>query len=681
LPAPASLSIQHFTIQGNSALTAEEIDRVLAPTTGDQVAPEQLRSALRELGALYRSRGFSNAIVQAPAQWVSQGRITVQVIEGNPPPSLALPTPPAAPPAEATFEVRRFVVSGNTLLPDEQIQESLSSAIGTNVTLPRIQKALGDLQLAYRERGWASVFVSLPQQQLADATVQVQVSEGVLTDIQVTGNRHYATRNVLRSLPSLRTNTIPNGLVFQRELDAANQNRDRQIYPVLGPGPEPGTSALTLRVKDRFPLHGRIDVNNQATPATPEWRVNVSAQYNNLWQRDHQLGVSYGFSPEAFKQPPPDSDYLFNRPLIAFYGAYYRMPFGDPVSVEEQIRGSRAFGFDEATRQFRLPPASGRPEFSLYANAASSDTGIQLTPDVVVAQTPLLTIVSRDSGRNLTAIETAGARFSLPIALSETRRLNLSAGIEARRFALSTFNTNNFIITTVVTNAQGSQTIRSEVASPQPSRSNEAVYLPLVASIDFSSTDSTGSTSASLGLSGNFIGDDDDFAALAYSPEASATFGKVTVNFSRTQQLPHGLSALVRASGQLATGPLIGNEQFALGGMGTVRGYYEGQEVADAGWYAGVDLRTPLYQTQLPGWNDPLPTWLRGLIFFDAGQRLQLDGVAPVDTRTLWSLGFGASANLNNTFDLKVTVGWPLSDSADRTAYTPRANLSIGGQF
>jgi hypothetical protein len=32
----------------------------------------------------------------------------------------------------------------------------------------------------------------------------------------------------------------------QRELDLANASRDRQIYPVIGPGFEPGTSELTL---------------------------------------------------------------------------------------------------------------------------------------------------------------------------------------------------------------------------------------------------------------------------------------------------------------------------------------------------------------------------------------------------------------------------------------------------
>src|SRR5260370_34360313 len=97
----------------------------------------------------------------------------------------------------------------------------------------------------------------------------------------------------MRELPSVHTNQILNGLVFQQELDRANANRDRQIYPVINPGPDPGTSALDLNIKDRLPLHGRVELDNYSTPQTPELRVNAAGQYNNLGQLEHQLGVQY----------------------------------------------------------------------------------------------------------------------------------------------------------------------------------------------------------------------------------------------------------------------------------------------------------------------------------------------------------------------------------------------------
>src|SRR5262249_52282292 len=153
-----------------------------------------------------------------------------------------------------------------------------------------------------------------------------------------------------------------------------NANRDRQIYPTLSPGPDPGTSVLELKVKDRLPLHARFDLDNYATPGTPELRLNLAAQYNNLWQLEHQVGLAYGFSPEASKSGLGVTDYFFNRPLIVYFGAYYRLPFGPNQSLGDKISHSTSFGYNEATHQFRLPPAEARPDFTLYANAASNDT-------------------------------------------------------------------------------------------------------------------------------------------------------------------------------------------------------------------------------------------------------------------------------------------------------------------
>lgn len=684
--APA-YDVRHFEVRGNTLLPVEEIDRILGPAAGPNTSVETLQDALRLLREAYRQRGHTRVAVQLRQQLLTDGTVAIWIDEGlTPEPArdrTQLAATVEATPADGpVFEVRRYEVAGNTLLRPEIIEAIFADAVGPEVGFDRIQSALGELQLAYRERGYATVSVGLPQQQLTDGTVTVQVTEGVLADIQVLGNRHFSTDNVLRSLPSLRTNTQFNSLVFQRELDLANRNRDRQIYPTIGPGPEPGTSALTLRVRDRLPLHGRLDLNNHSTPGTPEWRINASAQYNNLWQREHQVGLSYGFTPEAYKEKGAVSDYLFNRPLIANYGAYYRLPFGATESIEDRIGRSEAFGYDEATRQFRLPPPGSRSDLTLFASASSSDTGVQFGPATIVSQTPLLTIVSQDSGQNISLNEGVGARLSVPQTLDERRRFSYSFGPDWKRYSLESFNTNNFIITTVVTNAQGSQTIESRVASPQPPRHNVVQYLPLFFGGDFSQTDAGGTLSASIGFAGNFAGGDGSFSALSYSPRARALYGKAMLALTRDQRVFKDWSLLLRASGQAATGPLIGNEQFALGGVNSVRGYYEGDRYGDSGWLGSMELRSPFIHTHAPGWSGDWPVWVRGLVFMDYGEGYLHDAGAVSDSRLqLWGTGFGVSANVNNTVDLRIVVGWPLLETINTSPNGPRAYFSLGGQF
>jgi hemolysin activation/secretion protein len=704
--------VRHFEVYGNTLLTPEEIDRILSPAAGPAASLDELHKALARLQFAYRERGLVQASVTLPQQLLTDGTVIIQIAEGPAPGTEAVartqptitpePKPLAASTAGRTFEVRHYEVIGNTLLRPETITPIFHQATGTNVTFAQIQKALGELQFAYRERGFASASVFLPQQQLTNATVKVQVTEGRLVDVRVTGNHYFSSNNVMRALPSVRealiwNDEVVNSRVLQREVDLANQNRDRQIYPVINPGPEPGSSALDLRIQDRLPFHGRLEVNNQSTPGTPEWRINANANYNNLWQLEHAIGVFYGFTPEAFKSGGLVDDYVLNRPLIANYGGYYRMPFGAAESINDTINNSPVkFGYDEATHQFRLPPAGARPDLTVYASGASSDTGVKFGPRSRVGtnENPLLTIYSQDSGQDITINESGGGRLNLPVILSDTKRLSFAGGVDWKRYFLTSYNTNNFTTLTTTTNAQGSLTVANEFPSSQPVRRTESIYLPLSLGADYLQTDKHGTFSASVALSYNFIGDSrthftsPDWNATnpmptSYSPTKSdLTYGKANLSLARDQKIFKDWSLYLRASGQAATKPLINNEQFALGGLSTVRGYAEGDEYGDDGWSGGVELRTPFIATHVPAASAFVPAWLRGTVFMDGGQCILLDGIAGLErSRFLWGVGFGLSANFNNHLDMNITLGWPLLNSADTRAGGPRACFSFGGQF
>jgi hemolysin activation/secretion protein len=63
------------------------------------------------------------------------------------------------------------------------------------------------------------------------------------------------------------------------------------------------------------------------------------------------------------------------------------------------------------------------------------------------------------------------------------------------------------------------------------------------------------------------------------------------------QRLPgrfQALQLLLRADAQLTSEPLLSLEQFALGGLRTVRGYRENELVRDNAWVASVELRVPV---------------------------------------------------------------------------------------
>lgn len=586
------------------------------------------------------------------------------------------------PATSRSFEVKNYQVEGNTLLATNQVSQVFSNAVGPHVTFEQIHEALGKLQLLYREKGFVTVAVGLPQQQLTNGIVRVQVTEGRIVAINVIGNRYTSSNNVMRSLPGLHTNMFLNNKWFQPALDVANANSDRQIYPVVGPGPDPGTSALTLKVKDRLPLHGHLEFNNRGTLNTPPFRIDTALQYNNLWQLDHQMGLQYTFVPDQAKfadQLPA----FYDIPLIASYSAFYRMPLGSPASMEELFNSSPSdFGFDEVSRQFRRPPVTGQSEVIFYASRSTTDSGLRLGATNTIAITQLAEIYSIPSGRDLSITENLGSRFSYPLPEWRTIRSSFSAGLDYKSYRLASYNTNTTKFALYALQ-QGERVFVKEADVPLDSQSAAGVhYLPFALSWTASGKDRFGASSFSFNNTLNLralSSSDASFQQTAGNPDTSANFYVASASLSREQTLYHAWNALLRANGQWANKPVISNEQFGIGGTGGVRGYEEGEEYGDAGWRVLLEPRTPFYNIGMM--DGTMPTRIRGSLFLDYGERYLYSPGRREGSLAMCGTGFSLNTVIGQNFEGRFTLAWSLLDTPNTPAGKARAYFSVNAQF
>ena len=578
-----------------------------------------------------------------------------------------------------TFEVRAYEIQGNTLLTQAMLESIFKDYVGKAITLDQIRSALAELQLAYRGRGYVTVAVGLPQQQLTNGVVKVSVTEARLAEINVEGNRFFSSNNVMAALPGLRTNLLLNNLAFQQELDMANQSRDRQIYPVVGPGPEPGTSTLTLKVKDRFPMHGRLELNNVSTPATPELRVNASLQYNNLWQLDHQMGVQYTFTPEEFKSEDQAPVYL-NQPLIASYSGFYRAPLdgGDYSYRQAHEYGVADFGYDEVTRKFRAPAFTGRAELIVYASRSDSDTGIKYGPRELITQTAIAKFEKQASGQDFTINENIGARVTKPLPSRWGIDWSCNVGMDWKSYEFNSFNTNTFFTTITITNNGVPQVISSSASFGQPPVSKELEYFPISFGLNASRPDPLGVTVFNWNNSFNFIESEQGaFQSAAGTKEASPRYYIASAGLTRDFNLPGEFQIHTRADGQWASGPLINNEQFGNGGIAGVRGYRDGQIYSDSGWRVMLEPRSPLINCGVVDGTET--AYARLSVFTDYGQAFYaVSGRPSVD---LWGVGAGLNVTIGSHFDMRFSWAIALLDVPGWNAEKSRASFALGYQF
>ncbi len=702
--------VNGFKVKGDAALTNATFSSVLQQFTGTNVSLTELVGAASELERAYSAAGYTNVTLTLGRDQIMNGVVILNVFRGAIPQIVVegrrcLPVLTSAALAAARagasnapagaagnaakvqahtkappgFPVRAYAIRGDTLLSDKTLTQILAKYTGTNVTVGDIVKAGTEMQMEYRNRGYPTVKVIIPPQKIdSNAIVQIQVLQGRLAEVNVVGNRYFSSNNVMRALPSLQTNTVLVEPVLQSELDRANANQDRQIYAELEPGPTEGTTALTLRIKDRLPLHAKVDFNNQNSPGTPDLRVNTSAVYNNLWQLEHSVGVQYAFSPTDYKS---GNDWNFyDEPLVANYGGFYRLPLGSPSSIAADVsERPGTFGYSEATRRFQLPPPSGQAELSFFGSRSTIDNGLNSLASEIIYDVPGVRQVTRqDVQEDVTITEDLGWRLNQPLKQLGRLRSGLSMGFDYKNYDLSSNKTNRFGFTEITLNEFGTPNppIISSVASPVPTTRRTLQYAPLAFRYDATLPDRRGMTTFGLGMNLNawFAGSLSNVQATSGSRSSSGHWVALTPSLTRDFFIVTNWTLTLAASGQWASEPLISNEQFGVGGVGSVRGYHEGEAFGSSGWWATAEQKTPPYIVGTVYGHSALS--VRGSVYMGYGQAFMLNS-----HQDLWGVGFGAAASVGANWEARFLFSFPLVDTPFTRAGQPRFDFGLAAQF
>ena len=221
------------------------------------------------------------------------------------------------------FDIVRYQVEGNTLLPQPEIDAMLAPMTGTGRVYGDIQRSLEALEAAYRARGYSTVQVYVPEQELGAGIVRIRVTEAALDRITVLDNFHFDNDNVLAGLPSLRTGQIPNLSQLSQNIQLSNENPAKQVEVLLGAGQQEGKVDAKVTVTEANPQRIFLTADNTGTAASGKWRTGVAWQHANLFNRDHVMTMAYTTSPDS----PAGVD-------VNLFSVGYRLPLysiGDSV--------------------------------------------------------------------------------------------------------------------------------------------------------------------------------------------------------------------------------------------------------------------------------------------------------------------------------------------------------------
>jgi hemolysin activation/secretion protein len=201
-------------------------------------------------------------------------------------------------PHSNTFPIREYRIIGSKTIPRDFVDKAVYGHLGAGRTPEDVENARASLEKAYHDKGFQTVSVAIPPQGVGSGVIVLQVTEATVGRLRVKGARFFDIEKIKKLAPSLAEGGVPNFNDVQRDLIALNQNGDLQITPSLQPGKIPGTVDVDLAVKDKFPLHGSVELNNRYSPNTTPLRLDAAVRYENLWQLGHTIGAAFQVAPQ-----------------------------------------------------------------------------------------------------------------------------------------------------------------------------------------------------------------------------------------------------------------------------------------------------------------------------------------------------------------------------------------------
>jgi hemolysin activation/secretion protein len=211
------------------------------------------------------------------------------------------------------FDIASFEVIGNTLLPQQQIDQLLARYTGKGRDFGDVQRALEALEQVYHQKGYGVVTIELPEQELNRGVVRFRVVETRIGRVTVKNNQYFDEANIRRSLPALKEGATPDVNAISANLKQGNESPSKQVTMKLQSGEKDDEIDAVLDVKDERVWKGMANIDNTGTEQTGKTHLGFILQNANLFGRDHLASLQYTTSAEEPGR-------------VKVYGAGYHIP-------------------------------------------------------------------------------------------------------------------------------------------------------------------------------------------------------------------------------------------------------------------------------------------------------------------------------------------------------------------
>ncbi len=178
--------------------------------------------------------------------------------------------------------VRQFHFIGNTVFSNQELSKLSAPYSNREISNEELQELRFRLTLLYIDKGYINSGVIIPDQKIENGVVTLQVIEGRISKIEITGLKrlrpqYIRSRLKLGAGPPLNINTLQ-----ERIQILSADPLIHTIKAVLSPGVRPGEALLTARVDEASHWSAGFEFSNDRSPFIGEYYGQFHIAYRDL---------------------------------------------------------------------------------------------------------------------------------------------------------------------------------------------------------------------------------------------------------------------------------------------------------------------------------------------------------------------------------------------------------------
>jgi hemolysin activation/secretion protein len=162
----------------------------------------------------------------------------------------------------------------------EALRTRLTPLLNASVSPPALQQIRQAILDHYKDAGHPFLDVGFPPQDVTDGKLSVIVTEYRVGTVKPQGNVWFSDRLLVDTVALKPGSTIDKS-DFDRRVAELNANPFLKMTPEFQSGHEPGTTDVTLKTEDRFPVDFSLGYANTGNPTTGWDRWNLGATWGD----------------------------------------------------------------------------------------------------------------------------------------------------------------------------------------------------------------------------------------------------------------------------------------------------------------------------------------------------------------------------------------------------------------